>query len=119
MASGAYRQLPDLLPGVREGLHRLHDSGLLIVTEGAKRRVARTAGDHGFTGFFDRIAEAPKSERLFQRVQKLRRVRIPAFMARHMWNGPRCKGFFSRFHHAGTVRSYVRPLSAAHDRWPR
>jgi dienelactone hydrolase len=39
--------------------------------------------------------------------------------ARHMWNGPQCKGFFSRFHHAGTVRSYVRPLCAAYDRWPR
>jgi hypothetical protein len=40
-------------------------------------------------------------------------------IARHMWNGPQCKGFFSRFHHAGTVRSYVRPLCAAYDRWPR
>lgn len=76
------QKLPDLLPGVREGLHRLHDSGvlILIVTEGAKGRVARTAGEHNLTGFFDRIVEAPKSERLFQRVQKLGRMRMPAFM---------------------------------------
>ena len=26
---------------------------------------------------------------------------------------------FSRFHHMRTVRSYVRPFCAAHDRWPR
>ena len=32
----------------------------------------------------------------------------------HMWNGPRCKVQFRRFHHTGTVRSYVRPLYAAH-----
>ena len=31
----------------------------------------------------------------------------------HMWNGPRGKDFFQTRHHAGTVRSYVRPLSAA------
>lgn len=30
----------------------------------------------------------------------------------HMWNGPRCKVLFSRFHHMGTVRSYVRPTCA-------
>ena len=29
-----------------------------------------------------------------------------------MWNGPRCKVLFSRFHHMGTVRSYVRPICA-------
>lgn len=31
---------------------------------------------------------------------------------RNMWNGPRCKVLFSRFHHMGTVRSYVRPTCA-------
>lgn len=30
----------------------------------------------------------------------------------HMWNGQRCKVLFSRFHHMGTVRSYVRPTCA-------
>jgi putative hydrolase of the HAD superfamily len=76
------RQLPDLLPGVRGGLNRLHDGGvlILIVTEGARERVAKTADAHGLTRFFDRIVEGPKSERLFQRVQKLGRVRVPAFM---------------------------------------
>jgi len=37
----------------------------------------------------------------------------------HMWNGPRCKVFFRAISHMGTVRSYVRPLSTAHGRWPR
>jgi hypothetical protein len=31
----------------------------------------------------------------------------------HMWNGPRGKDVFQTHHHAGTVQSYVRPLSAA------
>jgi putative hydrolase of the HAD superfamily len=76
------RQLPGLLPGVYEGLHRLHDGGVLIlvVTEGARGRVARTADQHGLSRVFERIVEARKSERLFQRVQKLGRVRAPAFM---------------------------------------
>ena len=30
----------------------------------------------------------------------------------HMWNGPRGKDLFQTRHHAGTVQSYVRPLSA-------
>lgn len=30
----------------------------------------------------------------------------------YMWNGLRCKVLFSRFHHMGTVRSYVRPTCA-------
>ena len=38
--------------------------------------------------------------------------------AAHMWNGPAGKCFFQMDHHAGTVRSYVRPFSAAFDRWP-
>ncbi|WP_353646277.1 HAD family hydrolase [Mesorhizobium sp. WSM2239] len=75
-------QLPDLLPGVREGLQRLHEGGVLIVvvTEGARSRVTRTADEHGLTALLDKIVEAPKSERLFQRVQKLGRARAPAFM---------------------------------------
>ena len=38
---------------------------------------------------------------------------------RHMWNGRPGKLFFQTFHPAGTMRSYVRPVSAALDRWPR
>jgi hypothetical protein len=36
----------------------------------------------------------------------------------HMWNGPAGKCYFQTFNHLGTVRSYVRPVSAAFDRWP-
>jgi hypothetical protein len=32
----------------------------------------------------------------------------------HMWNGPLGKGLFQTVHRAGTVRSYVRPFSAAY-----
>ncbi|WP_287181528.1 HAD family hydrolase [Mesorhizobium sp.] len=76
------RRMPDLLPGVRNGLQRLFDGGVLILvlTEGARNRVIQTADQHGLNQFFDRVIEAPKSERLFQRVQKLARVRLPAFM---------------------------------------
>ena len=76
------RQPPELLPGVREGLQRLRDGGVLIlvVTEGTRGSVARTADKYGLIGFFDRIIEASKSKRLFQRVQKLGRGRVPAFM---------------------------------------
>jgi putative hydrolase of the HAD superfamily len=76
------QQLPDLLPGVREGLRRMFDAGvqILVVTEGARRRVSKTVQQHDLTKLIDRIIEAPKSERLFRRVQKLRQVCLPAFM---------------------------------------
>ena len=37
----------------------------------------------------------------------------------HMWNGPLSKSSRHSIHRMGTVRSYVRPVSAACDRWPR
>lgn len=75
-------RMPDLLPGVRDGLQRLHAAGvtILVVTEGAGRRVKKTAEALEIARLFDRIIEAPKSERLFRRVQKLGRVRLPAYM---------------------------------------
>jgi putative hydrolase of the HAD superfamily len=76
------RHSPELLPGVRAGLARLHEHGALIfiVTEAAKARVRKTANEHCLTELFDRIIESPKSKRLFERVQKLRGVTQPAFM---------------------------------------
>jgi putative hydrolase of the HAD superfamily len=76
------RRLPDLLPGVRDGLARLHASGALIVivTEGARSRVMRAANEHNLAALFDRIVEGPKTVRLFERVQKLGRSSQPVFM---------------------------------------
>ena len=51
-------------------------------------------------------------------IELVRKLGLPAYNC-HMWNGPLGKGFFRTFDHSGTVRSYVRPVSAAFDRWPR
>lgn len=76
------RRLPQLLPGVRDGLMRLHAAGMLILvlTEGARLRALRSAEAHNLTGVFDRIVEAPKTVRLFERVLKLARTLRPGFM---------------------------------------
>ena len=41
------------------------------------------------------------------------------FASRDICGTTRVARAFSGFHPSGTVRSYVRPFSAAHDRWPR
>jgi len=76
------RSLPQLLPGVRDGLMRLHAAGMLILvlTEGARLRALRSAEAHHLTSLFDRIVEAPKTVQLFERVLRLPRTSRPGFM---------------------------------------
>lgn len=76
------RVLPPLRPGVAAGLAALHaaDCLILVVTEGARDRIARTAATHGIAGLLDRIIESPKRPDLYRRVLRLARVAGRAFM---------------------------------------
>jgi len=80
--SSAVRELPDPRPGVREGLAALHAAGspVLVVTEGARARVAKTAAAHGIDRFIGRIIEAPKWPDLYRRVLRLAGTPPRAFM---------------------------------------
>jgi putative hydrolase of the HAD superfamily len=73
---------PAVFPGVEAGLQRLHASGalILVLTEGDRRRVLRTASEHGIVGLFDRVIESPKTARLFERVLRLTGRPQRAFM---------------------------------------
>jgi putative hydrolase of the HAD superfamily len=73
---------PTLRPGVLEGLRALKAGGhlLLVVTEGAKRKVERNAERLGLRSFFDRIIEGPKSPTLYKRVMLLTGASKRAFM---------------------------------------
>lgn len=78
----AIRALPPLRPGVEEGLEALHAAGclVLVVTEGARDKIAGTAAAHGIARFVDRIIESPKRPDLYRRVLRLTRVAGRAFM---------------------------------------
>jgi putative hydrolase of the HAD superfamily len=67
------RGRPALLPGVEAGLKRLHASGalILVLTEGNRGRVLRTASEYGLVASFDRVIELPKVARLYERVLRL------------------------------------------------
>src|SRR5262249_14799573 len=77
----ALQEPPALRPGVREGLERLHAAECLVIilTEGARDRVIRTANYHRLTSF-DRVVEAKKERRMFSRMLRLKRFRSGAFM---------------------------------------
>ncbi|PWE53646.1 hypothetical protein DEM27_24155 [Metarhizobium album] len=64
---------PSLLPGVVTGLRDLSVAGAttVVLTEGSRKRVMRTIDHHGLGGFIDRIFEAPKTLRMFERVKSL------------------------------------------------
>lgn len=64
---------PSALPGVQEGLQRLHACGatILVLSEGSRARVLRTATELGIAPIIGRIIESPKHERLYLRVLKL------------------------------------------------
>lgn len=64
---------PPLLRGVKLGLSKIDKSGakILVLTEGHKKRVVRTAQLHGVMQFIDRVIEAKKDSRLFERVLRL------------------------------------------------
>jgi len=69
----AIQALPPLRLGVEEGLEALHAAGCLIlmVTEGARDKIAGTAAAHGIARFIDRIIESPKRPDLYRRVLRL------------------------------------------------
>lgn len=66
-------RIPSLLPGVKTGLSELHVSSfkILILTEGHKERISRSAQAHGLMPFVDRVIEAKKDSRFFERVLRL------------------------------------------------
>src|SRR3546814_1389050 len=74
--------LPPLRPGVREGLTALRKSHsiIFVITEGERDRVRRTARAHQLEGLFDRIIEAPKIPRIYQRALRLVGDASTAFM---------------------------------------
>ncbi len=67
------RDRPILLKGVEAGLKRLHASGalILVLTEGNRDRVRRTASEYGLMPSIDRVIESPKIPRLYNRVLQL------------------------------------------------
>ncbi len=76
------QELPQLRPGVRDGLLALHEAGntVFVITEGGRDRVLRTARAHGLEGLFDRIIEAPKGRRIYSRALRLFRGAVSGFM---------------------------------------
>ncbi|MGW9946522.1 putative hydrolase of the HAD superfamily [Rhizobium leguminosarum] len=67
---------PKLLVGVVKGLRDLASIGAtsVVFTEGSRKRVMRTIESHQLSGFVDRVFEAPKTVRMFERVKKLATV---------------------------------------------
>jgi putative hydrolase of the HAD superfamily len=78
----ALKALPPLRPGVEQGLRNLRDMRCLVivVTEGAQARIASTANALGVTPYIDRLIEAPKQRRLYERVARLSHAPQPMFM---------------------------------------
>ncbi|MBX5227517.1 HAD family hydrolase [Rhizobium sp. NLR9b] len=66
---------PKLLAGVVKGLRDLNSIGAtaVVFTEGSRKRVIRTIESHQLGEFIDRVFEAPKTVRMFERVKKLAR----------------------------------------------
>jgi putative hydrolase of the HAD superfamily len=64
---------PLLLPGVEAGVKRLRASRaiILVLTEGNRGRILRTASEYGLLASFDRVIESPKTARLYERVLRL------------------------------------------------
>lgn len=64
---------PALLDGVETGLRMLSFAGVavIILTEGSRKRVARSLEFHQLAGFVDRVFEAPKNRRMFGRIKAL------------------------------------------------
>lgn len=66
----AARASPKLRTGVRTGLKCLDEAGhpLVVLTEGSRARALKVAQERRIGGYFHRIIEGTKSQRLFQRV---------------------------------------------------
>ena len=44
---------------------------ILVLTEGNRGRILRTASEYGLLASFDRVIESPKTARLYERVLRL------------------------------------------------
>lgn len=68
----AIQAVPPLRPGVRTGLSQLQSAGcvVMVLTEGSRERILRTAKSHRLTAF-SRVIEAKKDRQLFERVLRL------------------------------------------------
>lgn len=64
---------PSLLKGVASGLHRLASFGatLVVLTEGSRKRIKRSIDYHNLGAYIDRVLEAPKTLRTFERVKAI------------------------------------------------
>lgn len=73
---------PDLLDGVLTGLRALALVGAttVVLTEGSRKRVMRTIEHHDLVDYIDRVFEAPKTARMFQRVRSLARAGQTVYM---------------------------------------
>jgi putative hydrolase of the HAD superfamily len=73
---------PDLLAGVLTGLHELSRGGAttVVLTEGSRKRVMGTIDHHGLVEYIDRVFEAPKTVRMFERVRSLARMDQTIYM---------------------------------------
>lgn len=73
---------PELLYGVLTGLRALALVGAttVVLTEGSRKRVMRTIEHHDFVDYIDRVFEAPKTARMFQRVRSLARAGQTVYM---------------------------------------
>lgn len=73
---------PALLAGVAEGLRELTSIGAVSVvfTEGSRKRILRSVESHKLNDFIDRIFEAPKTARMFERVRNLAREGQPIYV---------------------------------------
>jgi putative hydrolase of the HAD superfamily len=73
---------PALRPGVADGLLALEHAQcvVLIVTEGARAKIARNTSRLGLDGHFTRIVEGPKRADLYRRVLRLSGTPGRAFM---------------------------------------
>jgi len=73
---------PDLLDGVLVGLRELLRVGAttVVLTEGSRKRVMGTIEHHGLFDYIDRVFEAPKTVRMFERVRSLARMDQTIYM---------------------------------------
>ena len=76
------RITPALRAGVRSGLERLKSAGcmILVLTEGSRSKTLALLEHHGLADLVDRVIEARKEPRLFERVMALTDNHPLAFM---------------------------------------
>ena len=78
----ASHRIPALRPGVSSGMVRLRELGCLnlVLTEGNREKVMRIAQVHGLLPLIDRVFEARKTQKMYQRLLRLTRFPTIAVM---------------------------------------